>query len=248
MTDNGPQFSSEEFHQFSVTWEFEHKTSSPHFPQSNGKVENAVKTAKSLMKKAKEDRKDPYLALLDWRNTPSEGLGSSPAQRLLGRRTKTLLPVAGSLLKPKATDGVTKTLALLRSKQARYFNRGAKELPVLNRGSVLRMKPTRMGDSHWKKAVCIDQVGPRSYIIESNGARYRRNRRHLVETKETDVPLSQTELDCTSETVPAKPEIGQPTETPVSGNADMAPAPACAELKTSSGRVIRPPKRYQDYV
>jgi len=58
------------------------------------------------------DHKDPYLALLDWRNTPTEGLNSSPVQRLIGRRTRTLLPTSARLLKPKlpkpAKDVVTK--------------------------------------------------------------------------------------------------------------------------------------------
>ena len=45
-------------------------TSSPRYPQSNGKAENAVKTCKELFRKAKEDEKDLLLAILDWRNTP----------------------------------------------------------------------------------------------------------------------------------------------------------------------------------
>ncbi|KAK7891393.1 hypothetical protein WMY93_023356 [Mugilogobius chulae] len=87
VSDNGPQYSSQEFKRFSQLWEFEHKTSSPGFPQSNGKAESAVKTAKRLLYKAKASGQDPYLALLDHRNTPSQGLDTSPAQRLLSRRT-----------------------------------------------------------------------------------------------------------------------------------------------------------------
>ena len=49
---------------FAREYEFEHLTSSPDYPQSNGKVENAIKTAKSLMKKARESGQDFYLSLL----------------------------------------------------------------------------------------------------------------------------------------------------------------------------------------
>lgn len=69
---------SSAFNAFAREWQFEHRTSSPHYPQSNGCAENAVKTCENLIKKAKADGGDPLLALLDWRNTPTERIGSSP--------------------------------------------------------------------------------------------------------------------------------------------------------------------------
>ena len=74
ISDNGPQFASVEFAQFPKEWQFHHQTSSPHYPQSNGRAENAVKTCKTLMKKAKASGEEPLLALLDWRNTPPKAL------------------------------------------------------------------------------------------------------------------------------------------------------------------------------
>jgi len=101
ISDNGPQFSSKEFAVFAKTWGFDHHTSSPHYPQSNGKAKNAVKTVKRLFTKCHESGQSEYLALLDWRNTPTEGIGTSPAQRFLGRRCKTMLPTTQSLLQPR---------------------------------------------------------------------------------------------------------------------------------------------------
>ena len=101
VTDNGPQFSSEAFRDFTHHYGFRYCTSSPHYPQSNGRAEKAVQTIKSLVKKANDDGKDIYLALVELRNTPiNEQLGS-PAQRLMGRRTRTLLPTSTQLLVPK---------------------------------------------------------------------------------------------------------------------------------------------------
>jgi len=77
ITDNGTQFSSSEFTKFAEAWKFEHKTSSPHHPQSNRKAENAIKICKNLLKKARADNRDPLPAFLDWGNTPTEGLETS---------------------------------------------------------------------------------------------------------------------------------------------------------------------------
>lgn len=89
ITDNGPQFACEPFRSFARQWGFVHVTSSPQHPQSNGKAESAVKIVKSLCKRAKLDGSDPWLAILHWRNMPTEGLDSSPAQRLMSRRLRT---------------------------------------------------------------------------------------------------------------------------------------------------------------
>ena len=83
-TDGG-QFSS-----FAKSWEFQHTISSAYNSQSKGKAESAVKIAKRLFKRSR----DPYLALLEWRNTPTIGLDSSPSQRLLARRTRGQFPSA----------------------------------------------------------------------------------------------------------------------------------------------------------
>ncbi|VDI23401.1 Hypothetical predicted protein [Mytilus galloprovincialis] len=40
VSDNGPQFSSDEFRQFTTKWGINHMVSSPNHPQENGKVES----------------------------------------------------------------------------------------------------------------------------------------------------------------------------------------------------------------
>lgn len=57
-----PQFSS---YEFSTLYQFSHQPSSPHYPQSNGKVEKAVQTIKNLLRKSKDENQDFYLALLE---------------------------------------------------------------------------------------------------------------------------------------------------------------------------------------
>ena len=85
-------------------------TSSAHCAKANSKAESLVKTVKQLFKKAKRDGKGPWFALLDYRNTPTEGLGTGPAQRLMSRRTRTLLRTAVSLLRPEIIPDSTEQL------------------------------------------------------------------------------------------------------------------------------------------
>ena len=70
ISDQGPQFTSEEFKNFCILYEIKHSMSSPHYHQANGMAEAAVKQAKRILKVAKMSGRDPYLALLDLRNTP----------------------------------------------------------------------------------------------------------------------------------------------------------------------------------
>ena len=123
VSDNGPQFASAEFAMFAKQWGFEHITSSPRYPQSNGKAENAVKTIKMKFSKCRGSGRSEFLALLDWRNTPSEGMETSPAQRFLGRRCRTLLPTVESLLTPNyPTQADNLALHRMKRKQQFYYN------------------------------------------------------------------------------------------------------------------------------
>ena len=104
---------------------------------SNDKVENSVKTAK---KRALDARADPYVAFLDFRNTPTEGYITSPAQRVLNRRKRTLLPMFNRLLKPEMPTGVYKSWKDNQARQAFYYDRTAKDLKTLSDGDVVRVK------------------------------------------------------------------------------------------------------------
>ena len=183
ITDNGPQFSSTTFKQFAQDYGFQHHTASPHYPQSNGMAEKAVQTAKNLIKKATLDKRDPYLALLDYRNTPISDTLGSPVQRLMGRRTRTLLPTTTKLLQPKLINpqAVHKELRQRKTRQKYYYDRHTATLRPLAVGDTVMMRTK----GKWEPAtvIAISQDGPCSYIVNTKGGQsYRRNRRHLKPT------------------------------------------------------------------
>ena len=62
------------------------------------KAEISVKIMKNMIRKCQESKDDFQLALLNWRNTPTESMNSSPVQRIFARRTKTITPMTRQLL------------------------------------------------------------------------------------------------------------------------------------------------------
>ena len=92
-SDNGTQCTSQAFHDFPRSWDFQHVTSSPEYPQSNGLNERAVRSARRLLETTERDGTDFYLNLLGTRNMPRDNILGSPARRLLSRRTLAILPI-----------------------------------------------------------------------------------------------------------------------------------------------------------
>ncbi|GBN22613.1 hypothetical protein AVEN_136784-1 [Araneus ventricosus] len=99
-SDNGPPFDSKIFVNFTKTYDIEHVTSSPKYPKSNGMVERAIETMKAILNKVIKDGGDPNLAVLEYNTTPKFNL-LSPAEMLMERVLRTILPTKSSLLMPK---------------------------------------------------------------------------------------------------------------------------------------------------
>ncbi|XP_061887621.1 uncharacterized protein K02A2.6-like isoform X2 [Entelurus aequoreus] len=129
FSDNGPQFSSCEFAAFAKEWGFQHSTSSPTYPKSNGLAECSVKTVKNLLKKS-QDKDDFQKSLLIYRSAPLQN-GLSPAQMLMGRRIRSNLPVNEDLLTPKGAHKIRHTKEVQKAKQKQLHDRTAKHLPML---------------------------------------------------------------------------------------------------------------------
>ena len=145
---------------FANTWMFEHRTSSPSFAQS--KAENAAQTIKQLFTKCKASRVSEFQAQLDWQNTPTARIGTSPSQCLMGRRCKTLLPVAGSLLQPRySTEEETCRLIGAKEHHRHYYNRQTNPLPPIRIREPVHMR--LQGQKTWSAGTCTGLADLKSY-------------------------------------------------------------------------------------
>ena len=130
MSDNMP-FASQLFNNFAKEWGIKLTTSSPLYSQSNGQSERAVQTIKNLLKKASEEGRDPYLALMAYRNTPVTGMSYSPAQMLMSRSLNTKVS-KGFAITSTAESGrcATTTRTATTASQSRLRSRSAQVVKV----------------------------------------------------------------------------------------------------------------------
>ena len=234
MFDNMP-FQSQEFLTFSHAWGFKTTTSSPNYPQSNGLVERTIQTIKSIFKNADYEIKDPYLLLLEFRNTPVCGLPYSPAQIFMSKRLHSKLPCARKLLEPCVVD-ITDPLSSVQSRQQYYYNRGTKPLSPLKKGEKVYRKQRNRRD----QAVIVDRdVNPRSYVVQSEHGLVRRNRRHLFKANPT------ANFDSNTQCVD---DADHYTNVACNNSRNFVRATTPHFRTSCFGRRITQPRKFDDYV
>ncbi|XP_063060460.1 uncharacterized protein K02A2.6-like [Engraulis encrasicolus] len=159
VSDNGPQFCSEDFSMFLKANGVKHIRSAPYHPSSNGLAERFVQTFKHALKSPKGTK--PVQQCLDtfiltYRNTPHATTKESPAMLFIGRKLRSRL----DFLKPSVAGAVHQSQQAqqqrcqLHSKQ-RQFAVGE---PVL-------VLDYRRGEDKWMPAVVIEKTGPVSYKV-----------------------------------------------------------------------------------
>ena len=147
------------------------------------------------MLKALEAGSDPYLGFLDFCNIPTEGRGTSPAQHLLGQRTKPLLPTAGRLLTRPEFDTTSQLLRAQKNKQAFYYNNSTKVLRPLEPESTVSIHPPKY-NQQWTHATVDKLFGARSYqVITNDGRVHRRNRLTAEAPKQSPLDMEISSSD-----------------------------------------------------
>ncbi|XP_064469299.1 uncharacterized protein K02A2.6-like [Ornithodoros turicata] len=203
VSDNGPPFSSYEFKQFLEHLQIRHITASPYHPRSNGMAERAVQEAKKLLRRT-STAEEFYYALLEWRNSPRDSVLKSPVQRLMSRQTRTLVPCATEHYKPVVVppDTVRERLSEIRQQQKKFYDRGTRPLPEVEKGSRVTIYDTNK--KTWSPAIVVGHAtSPRSYDVSTqDGVTRTRTREHL----RMQAPMDHVEAeDSSAGEVPAPP-------------------------------------------
>ena len=243
-SDNGPQYSSKLFESFAQNWGFLHETSIPKYPQGNSLAERSIQTAKNILEKAKKDGRDPHLAILEYRNTPIDKY-ATPAQLLISRNLRSILPVSDNSLKPNIVDDseFQQVRKQMQFQQKKYHDTNTRELPELERGTIVEVRDGK----DWRHAVVLGKAKqPGSYSIRlENGQVWRRNRRHLIMVRAED-PFNNFENR--NHIIPPAnsydtSESSSQTLRSEHSNTALS-APVTNETRTRSGRLSKPPDRF----
>ena len=246
-SDNGPCYSSQEFKFFMQNWLVEHRTSSPHYPQSNGLAESMVKVSKNLIEKAVRQDLPWNKLLLDYRCTPISSEIPSPAEILFGRKFRSSISILPSQV---LNDRISKQRELIAKKEGKFyastqdFQDRIKALPFEAGQNVwLQNSDSRKFEEAVIREKCRE---PNSYMVEipATGQCFRRNS-NFIKPRQTDKnsvstdPLPTTGLS----EIPQEPPVLQQPSSQATSTVDAIPTvPPSKQNGNSTPRTSRTPR------
>ena len=227
VSDNGSNFTSQEFETFLKQNGVIHKTSAPYHPASNGLAERAVRTFKQGIKKITKGSLQDRLSrfLLGYRNIPQTTTGHSPAELMFNRHLRSpmdlLKPDLNKRMEERQKDS-TDTVREFRPHDLVFV----KNFPP---GS----KPK------WLPGEIKSTDGPRSFTVSLADGRI--IRRHLDHIRRR-YPESKDDVDFTPAVESPPKEIDKPEESDASSplKEKTTEQPTVSEPDSS---IHRPPRR-----
>ncbi|XP_045482831.1 uncharacterized protein K02A2.6-like [Harmonia axyridis] len=189
FSDNGTQFTSEEFTEFCKKNGIRFQTSPPGHPESNGAAENSVKTFKRSLSKLLSDSRNKGCCmdtlveklLFSYRNTPHSVTGVPPSQMMFNRHIKTRLDF---LTRNDVEDEM--------SKQIKFF-RGNREIEF-KIGDVVFVQDFRNKKIGWTKAIIMERLGNRVYVCVPNDDSRLSWKRHVDQIISTSIMIESEDV------------------------------------------------------
>ena len=246
VSDNGPQFRSEEYQEFLKRNGVKSVRVSPYQPSSNGAAERMVQSFKrSLTSQDGGDvQRQLHQFLLAYRSTTHATTGATPAKLFLGREIRTRL----SLVKPNLQD----TVMQKQSKQKEHYDAHSKYREFFPGDEVI-VKDMRSND--WWPGTIAERSAPKSYIISLKDGRVWK--RHVDQVRRTTMdnyhPTSTTNQQSKTNnnhpptsrqetTTDVDPTV-DPSVNPSSEREDSPTTTTPSEKPTRQQRNRRPPRR-----
>ena len=181
-TDGGPEFVSYETKTFLKNWGVRHRLSSVAYPHSNCRAEVGVKSVKRIL----IDNTGPNgslstdafgKAMLNYRNTPTQGTELSPSECLFGRPIRDFIPVFPIKYEPHPTWRETlkareEALRVRHMKVSERLNEHTKHLTPLKVGDSVRIQnQTGPHPTKWHKTGRVIEVRQfDQYVIRVDGS------------------------------------------------------------------------------
>ena len=226
-TDGGPPFNSHEYSAFLQRWGIVPRLSSSHYPQSNGRAELAVKTAKRILMNNCDNNGDidndrVARALLQYRNTPIQGLNLSPAQILYGRNLNDCMPTLQQSMNVRdewriAADERERAMRKRHLTSIETYNEHTKELPELEEDDCVAIQ-NQSGNypNRWDRTgTVVAKLPHRQYRVKTDGSNRvtLRNRRFLrkIDPVCADQTTPAISIPPTSKTTPPSNAVITPT-------------------------------------
>ena len=187
--DGGPPFNSQEFRSLLKRWDINHRLSSVAYPQSNGRAEAAVKSAKRILlgninpMTGALDTESAIRAIMTHRSTPAQGTGVSPAELLFGRNIRDHLPRAERKLRQEWQEASDLRAQALARRAVTSIEKQGQELSTLRHGDSVQIQ-NQYGNhpKKWTNTGIVAEVLPnRQYQVVVDGSRRitLRNRKFL---------------------------------------------------------------------
>ena len=197
-SDGGPEFSAYETQTFLAKWGVRHRKSSAYHPQSNGRAEVAVKSAKRLLRSnigtSGTLDSDKFLrGMMQLRNTPDPDCKLSPSQILFGKQLRDAFGFVNRLgkynnqaINPIWREAWQMKEHALRTrfiKTSEKINNHAKDLARLEIGDrCFIQNQTGPHPKKWDRTGVVMEVNPHDqYVIrvDGSGRLTARNRKYL---------------------------------------------------------------------
>uniref|UniRef100_A0A803JEW5 Gypsy retrotransposon integrase-like protein 1 n=1 Tax=Xenopus tropicalis TaxID=8364 RepID=A0A803JEW5_XENTR len=214
VSDNGPQFTSQEFQYFLKQNGIRHKLTPPYHPASNGAAERAVQTFKKAWMKhsvaSESARTTGELRLcrflFNYRNTPHSVTESTPAELFLKRHLRSRL----DLLKPSLAD----TMEKHQKQQVKAHNSSRQRIRNFYRGDKVLVRDFRHSGRLWSPGTICHRRGPLTYEVQIGNRHIHVHVEHLVPDKSVSpVPPSFSTIDFQVPVAPSQelPDANNPS-------------------------------------